>query len=106
MAAPLVSISSVLICPHGGQATLIPTNPRVLLSGAPVAGIGDQVVVSGCPLPNNPCVRIVFSTGTTRALARGQPLLNITSVGNCFGANGALNGAATFTAGDPRVQGS
>ena len=102
--APLVSGSSLLICPHGGQAQLTQPNPRVLLSGAPAAAMGEAVVV-GCAF-SNPCVRIVFSTGTTRALAGGQPLLNIESVGNCFAANGTPNGAATFAVGDPRVQGS
>jgi hypothetical protein len=105
MAAPVVTNSSTLMCPHGGLVNILPTSFRVLASGAPVLPVTDQAVVTGCASPN-PCVKVQFAAGTTRAMTNGQPLVTASSVGHCLAANGALGGPVVVTGGDPRVQAS
>ncbi len=36
MPAPILNASATIMCPHGGQATTVPSNPTVLIGGAPV----------------------------------------------------------------------
>jgi len=39
---------ATVMCTHAGPATIVPSQPRVLVSGMPVALISDQIVVAGC----------------------------------------------------------
>ena len=45
----LINITTPVLCPHGGTAHLLP-NPRVLLSGAPLAASNPAPIV-GCAMP-------------------------------------------------------
>jgi len=105
MAAPVVTTSSTLMCPHGGLVQIPPASSRVRASGAPVIPTTGQGLVTGCASPN-PCITVQFVSGTIRAMTDHKPLVTATSVGHCLAANGALNGPVVVSGGDPRVQAS
>ena len=74
----LIQMGATVLCAHGGQATPVAPNPRVLLSGQPSLLLSAPWVVAGCPLvppPLPPCVSGQWLTGTVRVLSNGQPLV-------------------------------
>src|SRR2546421_657908 len=46
---PLLTTTSTVMCPHGGQATLGTTNTDAVIDGAPALLQTDQHPVVGCP---------------------------------------------------------
>jgi len=84
----LVQVGAQVMCAHGGQATPIVPNPRVLLGGTPSVCVTSPYVIAGCAFPpppaaNGPCVTGQWLTGTTRVLSNGQPLLCQSSTSIC-----------------------
>lgn len=53
---PLVTTNAVLMCPHGGQVTLMPRQVQVLAQGAPVLRLVDLIgaPIVGCAQPPTP----------------------------------------------------
>ena len=67
-------------CTHGVPAQIPPLQPRVLVSGQPVATLASQIVVVGCPftIPGpkpQPCVTIRWQMPAARVRVQGQPAL-------------------------------
>jgi hypothetical protein len=66
-------------CFHQAPATVPPTQPRVLVSGLPVATIDGIIAVTGCPfvvaLKPQPCVLVKWLMPSTRFLVAGKPAL-------------------------------
>ena len=88
MPGPLVHVGAVGMCPHGGQMTVISTNARVLVSGMPVATLGDTFLIVGCvftvpPGKPQPCVKVQWLVPATRVLVGGQPAILQSSSGLC-----------------------
>ncbi|MTD44534.1 hypothetical protein GKE82_09580 [Conexibacter sp. W3-3-2] len=56
MPAPVLTASAKIMCPHGGQVTLIPKQMKVLANGSPVLCLGDVAgsPIVGCTLPPTP----------------------------------------------------
>jgi hypothetical protein len=84
----LLHVGAQVLCAHAGQAQPIAPNPRVTVSGQPVATIASQYAIVGCALPpppggNGPCVTAQFLTSATRVLASGQPILLLDSQAIC-----------------------
>ena len=101
--------SAVAICPHGGQIQTIPSSPRVLVNGMPVAVLSDTSVVAGCvfmvgPKPQ-PCVRVQWLVGATRVFANGQPVLVQSSTGLCLSADQIPGGPPVILSTQLRVIG-
>ena len=65
---------AIFTCPHGGIATVVPTPPRVLVGGFPVATSLSQITVAGCTF-TTPCVTVKWINVATRVTAGGQPVL-------------------------------
>jgi uncharacterized Zn-binding protein involved in type VI secretion len=107
----LLHVGATAICPHGGQVTIIPASPRVLVSGQPVATLADTTLVAGCaftvpgPKPQ-PCVKVQWIAGAVRVLVGGQPALLQTSPGLCLSAEQIPQGPPTVVAGQIRVKGT
>lgn len=78
---------AVVTCMHGGQAQPTAPNPRVLVSGMPVATLATPYVVAGCPFVpvagNGPCVSGQWIVGATRVLVGGAPLVVQSSQAVC-----------------------
>lgn len=109
MPGPLYHAGAVAICPHGGQVATIPSAPRVLVSGMPVAVLTDTSLVAGCvftvgPKPQ-PCVRVQWLVPATRVTSMGQPVLVQSSTGLCLSAEQIPQGPPTIVSTQPRVVG-
>jgi hypothetical protein len=107
MPGPLYHAGAAAICPHGGQVTVVPSAPRVLASGQPVATLSDVTLVAGCvfmvgPKPQ-PCIRVQWIVPAARVLVNGQPALTQTSVGLCLSAEGIPGGPPQILMTQPRV---
>jgi hypothetical protein len=109
MAGPCLTAASTLLCPHGGQVTIVPANSRATAGGTPIATIADTFVIAGCtftlpgPTPS-PCVRVQWIMAGQRVSA-GAPALDAGSAGLCLAATGAPQGPVSIVATQPRVQG-
>ncbi|HRJ53121.1 MAG TPA: hypothetical protein PLE99_10150 [Candidatus Thiothrix moscowensis] len=84
----LVHLGAQVLCSHAGQATPTVPNSRVLVSGQPTVLMTVPYVVAGCTMPpplagNGPCVTGQWTTGTTRVLSSGQPLVVQSSTSVC-----------------------
>jgi len=105
----LMHVGATAICPHGGQVSVIPGNPRVLVNGMPVATLSDLYLVAGCafavgPKPQ-PCVKLLWLVPATRVLAGGQPVILQTSTGVGQSAEQIPQGPPTVIATQTRVSG-
>lgn len=76
MPGPIVHFGAVVQCMHGGVATAVAPNPRVLVSGQPVVTIGSPYAIAGCSLtPSGTfCVSGQWVAGATRVLVTGMPV--------------------------------
>ncbi|MCC8250472.1 PAAR-like protein [Saccharothrix luteola] len=87
MSGNLLHVNATVMCPHGGQATLLPSRTRVLASGQPVATLADVHTIAGCAFnvsgKPQPCVTIKWVTPSARITLDGQPALLQSSVGLC-----------------------
>ena len=86
----VINPSFTAMCPHAGTISMIPTNVRVMVGGAPAAVAADSFPVAGCafmagPSPA-PCVMVNWTVTALRVKAGGQPLVTSASVGLTSGA--------------------
>ena len=109
MAAGVLQLGCAIQCPHGGQATVVTTNARVRVDGAFALLPTDVFTIAGCAftLPNgapSPCVIVDWSAEATRLKVGGVGPLLATSIGLCKAATQAVQGPATVTGVQTRVQ--
>jgi hypothetical protein len=87
MPGPILHLGATVLCSHGGQAVPTAPNPRVLVSGQPVATIAAPYAIAGCafvpPGGNGPCVTGQWIVGALRVLAGGQPVAVMTGTSTC-----------------------
>ena len=87
MPGPILHVGATVLCSHAGQATPTVPNPRVSVSGVPVATVAAPYAVAGCafvpPAGNGPCVTGQWMVGATRVLALGQPVVIMTGSSTC-----------------------
>ncbi len=91
----LLSSDSVLLCPHGGPVTHVPsTGTTYRVAGRLPMLLSDVYLIAGCPFitSNEPCTRVQWVTASTRLIVKGIPILTNTSVGICQSPSGILNG--------------
>jgi hypothetical protein len=104
-----VQVGATVICPHGGQVTIIPGNSRILLSGQPASTVSDQFMVAGCaftvgPKPQ-PCLTVKWMVPASRVLIVGKPAILQSSTGLCLSAEQIPQGPPTIAATQVRVKG-
>jgi hypothetical protein len=101
----LMHVGAGMNCPHGGLATIAPSQPRVLVNGQPIATMASVMSVAGCvftvpgPKPQ-PCVLIRWMMPSTRFLVNGQPAAIIPAPGT---APAVAQSAEQIPAGPPIV---
>lgn len=109
MAPAILQMGCTIQCPHGGQATPVPTNTRVKVDGALALLPADTFLIAGCaftlpgPTPS-PCLTIQWSGEATRVKINGTGPLLETSVGLCKAATQAVQGPATISGAQTRVK--
>jgi hypothetical protein len=101
----LLHVNAAMTCPHMGKATIAPSQPRVVVSGQPVATMASVIAVAGCvftvpgPKPQ-PCVLAKWAMPSTRFLVSGQPAALCTPPGP---GPGICQSAEQIPAGPPIV---
>ena len=105
----LLTVSSTLMCPHGGMVTAIPSSGRVTLGGDPIVLATDTFVVAGCPfligIVPHPCVLVQWQLPAARSTSGQVATLTTESVGFCNGPDGAMQGTVLVQATQTRVEG-
>ncbi len=113
MGSPLLHIGATILCTHGAQATITPSNTRVLVGGQPAAVQSDMTTVAGCPFQvpvgagtkPQPCVTVKWLVPATRVRIGGQPALLQTSAGLCQSAEQIPQGPPNVVTTQVRVTG-
>jgi hypothetical protein len=102
MSAPLLTTSATIMCPHGGQGTIVPSQTAAM-AGATICTQSDMVLIAGCPFtigPNpSPCLTVQWLTASTICTAGGKPLLTTNSVGLCMSPASAPQGPVVLVPG-------
>ncbi len=75
---------SVMKCSHGGSVTIVTTGKPDPMN--PALALGAVCMVSGCPLPNNPCARVSWVSSAW------PNFLDLRSVGMCQSVAGVPTG--------------
>jgi hypothetical protein len=84
----ILHAGATVLCSHGGQAQPTSVNPRVTVSGQPIATLPSPYAIIGCALPpppaaNGPCVTAQWVTAATRVTSMGMPVLLFDSQAIC-----------------------
>lgn len=82
------------MCPHGGQAIVVPQNMMVQIANSPVLVMTDVFMIAGCAFviagAPAPCLTIQWTMPAMNVMANHTPVLLWTSMGMCIGGSGAL----------------
>lgn len=84
MPAPVLNLGATVLCSHGGEATALSPDRRVLVTGQPAVTIASRYVVAGCGLPVEPCATGQWLTGAGRVLAGGTPVAVQSGASTCM----------------------
>lgn len=111
MSAFFLHVGATVMCPHAGQVQTSPGNPRVKVSGQPVATMADMYMVSGCPNPppnagTGPCLQVKWLVPAVRVRVGGQPVILQNSTGLALNAMQAPQGAPQVVMTQVRVKGT
>ncbi len=112
MSGNLLTISSTLQCPHGGQVQIISANSRVKAGGGFAALATDTFLISGCPFQipatppiPSPCMTVRWLVTNMRTNVNSTPTLSQTSAGLCLSAAQIPQGPVTIVNTQPKVSG-
>lgn len=101
MSGNLLHVNATVTCPHGAQATALPAQSRVLVSGQAVTSTADLYTVTGCPFnvggKPQPCTTIRWVMPSARIRVNGAPALPQSSVGLCQSAEQVPQGPPIVT---------
>ena len=80
MSQPIVTMATMIQCPHGIPGTLMTSTAKVMVMGAPPLVAGDKGMVAGCPftVPGpkpQPCTTALLTGLSTKLLAENKPVL-------------------------------
>jgi hypothetical protein len=101
MAAPTLTTTSVLQCPHGGTVEVVSTNTRAKAGGAFMATSTDVFTITGCTGPV--CVTAQWTIPNMLVRVNGVPSLSALSLGTCFNAAGAPTGPVVVVTAEAKV---
>jgi hypothetical protein len=107
MGAAILQSGCSMMCPHGGQVQVAPSQSKVLLGGAPALLASDTTLVAGCafaigPKPQ-PCLTVEWSAPATKVTIANQAPLLQTSVGLCKSAEGIPQGTVLIVSTQTKV---
>jgi len=105
----LLNVSSVMMCPHGGQVQAISSNTRAMVASGFALRQSDTFVIVGCPFSIgplfHPCVQVQWVQPAARSQAVSDFTLTEASVGLCVAADQAVQGTVLILATQPQVSG-
>ncbi|MFZ1412645.1 MAG: hypothetical protein WAS07_14435 [Micropruina sp.] len=96
----LLTVSSSLLCPHGGMVSPIAGSTQVRLGGELVVLSGDSFPIGGCAFnvsgSPHPCLTVTWIVTALRSKISGDQPLTTDSVGLCKAGDGAVQGPVTI----------
>lgn len=105
----LLTVNSVMMCPHGGTVHAVSANARTRASGDFVLRATDTFVVIGCTFNVagglHPCIQVKWIVTAEKSRVLGDPVLNEESLGLCSAADQAVQGAVQVVCAQSRVRG-
>ncbi len=105
----LLTASTVMMCPHGGQVQVVTTNTRTKAGGDFLLRPSDTFQIVGCPfflgIPPHPCVTVQWVVTALRSKSAGDFHLTESSVGLCLAADQAPQGPVQILMTQPHVGG-
>jgi hypothetical protein len=109
MTGYLMHVNATVSCPHGGQATYVPAQTRVQVTGHLAASVAGLWTVTGCTFTvagnPNPCVTVRWLSPSGRVKVTGSPAELSNPVGTCFSAEQIPQGPAAVSVVQHRVVG-
>lgn len=107
----LLTVSSVLQCPHGGMVSATCSNTRARAGGDYILRVSDTFTIAGCAftLPGgvpHPCVTVQWVVTALRSTVMQDKVLTSDSVGLCQAADQAPQGPVLISSTQPRVDGT
>jgi hypothetical protein len=107
--AGLLTVSSVMMCPHGGTVQAITSNSKVLAGGDPVVRSSDTFVIAGCPFnisgAPSPCVSVQWIVPDAQSQVLSDFTLSEDSVGLCLAGTQAPQGTVLINSTQTQVMG-
>ncbi len=107
--AGLLTMSSVMMCPHGGTVTAITTNSRVQAASDFVLRSSDTFLIAGCPFVlgtvPHPCVQVQWVLTALQSQVTSDFTLTEESVGLCLAPDMAVQGTVLIQFTQPQVSG-
>jgi hypothetical protein len=111
MSGPTLTVASSLSCPHGGTVTIVSSNTRVKVDGAPAALATDTFTIAGCPFQipatppiPSPCVTVQWLLTDLRTSVGGIRTLSQSDVGLCLSAMQVPQGPVSVVSAQARCQ--
>jgi hypothetical protein len=106
----MLTVESVLMCPHGGTVQAIPSSTAVQFGGAPAVTATDTFMIAGCafmigPVPS-PCLTVQWVSPALQSQVNSNQTLTEASVGLCLAATQAPQGPVIISSTQPQVTGS
>src|SRR5215468_8026764 len=99
MGSQVLTVSDVMICPHGGSVTAVSSQSRVSAGGAAVLRPGDTFTIAGCVFnisgSPHPCVTVEWQNPSARASAVSARVLTTSSIGLCKSGDQAMQGVVS-----------
>jgi hypothetical protein len=109
MGTSILDMGSTIMCPHGGQATVIPGNTQVQVGSNFALLLSDTMIISGCSFNVSgapvPCLTVQWTAPATRVSVNGTPVLLETSIGLCLNAASVPQGTAIVSGVQTKVSG-
>ena len=98
-----------MMCPHGGQVTVVPSQSKVQTGGGLALLASDTTTVSGCTFTigtkPQPCLTVQWVGEATQVKVNGQAVLLKTSSGLCKSAEGMVQGTVSISSTQTKVGG-
>jgi hypothetical protein len=98
--AGLLTVSSIMQCPHGGMVNVVSSDTRVQAVSSFVLRSSDTFTVASCPFnpgTPHPCVRVQWVQPSLKSQAMGDFTLTEESVGLCVAADMAVQGTVLIS---------
>jgi len=106
----ILHVGASMICPHGGQVSVISSNTRVTVNGQQIVTATDNFMIAGCIFnisgAPHPCIITKWIVSSTRVFINGQPTILNNSVGLCQSADQSVQGPPNIIASQLRVRGT
>lgn len=107
--AGLLNADSIMMCPHGGMVSVVPSSEQVMAGGSPTVSASDTFLIAGCPffvgLLYHPCVQVQWVQPDSASQLPSDFTLDEESVGLCVAADNAVQGTVLINFTQPQVSG-